>query len=119
MTSQESYLRLLRSHPICVASTGLHGSTGWKLAEYVAFSKAILSEQLVYEVPGGFAPGANYLEFSSPEECLNAAVRLIEDADLRQRIMRNNAGYYRQYLHPAALLKNALTKALEPRTRTP
>jgi hypothetical protein len=118
MTSQENYVRTLRGYPICVASTGLHGSIGWKLAEYVAFSKAILSEQLVYEVPGGFARGTNYLEFTSPEECLGAAVRLIEDVQLRQRIMRNNAAYYLQSLQPAALLKNALTKALELATGT-
>jgi hypothetical protein len=116
-TSQENYLRTLRSHPICIASAGLHGSTGWKLAEYVAFSKAILSEQLVYDTPGPFERGRNYLEFTSPEECVNGAVRLIEDAGLRQELMRNNAAYYRDYLRPDALIKNALTTALELKTR--
>jgi hypothetical protein len=112
-TSQENYLKALRTHPICVASAGLHGSTGWKFAEYVAFSKAILSEQLMYDTPGPFERGRNYLEFTSPEECLNGAVRLIEDAGLRQQIMRNNAAYYRDYLRPDALLRNALTRAME------
>ena len=112
-TSQVQYLRTLRSFPICVATTGLHGSTGWKLAEYVAFSKAILSERLVYDVPGTFAPGRNYIEFTSPEECLNGAVRLIEDVALRQKLMQSNAAYYRDYLRPDALVRNALTTALE------
>ncbi len=112
-TSQQNYLRTLKSFPICVASTGLHGSTGWKLAEYVAFSKAILSERLVYDTPGAFEPPANYIEFTSAEECLNGAVRLIEDTALRQQIMRNNAAYYRAYLRPDALVRNALTAALE------
>jgi hypothetical protein len=116
-TSQENYLKSLRTHPICIVSAGLHGSTGWKLAEYVAFSKAILCEQLVYETPGPFECGRNYLEFTSPEECLNGAVRLIEDAGLRQELMRNNAAYYRDYLRPDSLLKNALTQALELKTR--
>jgi hypothetical protein len=112
-TSQENYLRTLKSFPICVASTGLHGSTGWKLAEYVAFSKAILSERLVYDPPGAFEPPRNYIEFTSAEECLNGAVRLIEDTALRQQIMQNNAAYYRAYLRPDALVRNALTTALE------
>ena len=111
-TSQQKYLRTLASFPICVASTGLHGSTGWKLAEYVAFSKAILSERLVYDIPGGFAPGKNYIEFTSPEECVNGAVRLVEDAALRQHLMQSNAAYYRAYLRPDALVRNALTTAL-------
>jgi hypothetical protein len=112
-TAQAQYVRILKSFPICVATTGLHGSTGWKLAEYVAFSKAILSERLVYDVPGTFAPGRNYIEFTSPEECLNGAVRLIEDVALRQKLMQSNADYYRDYLRPDALVRNALTTALE------
>jgi hypothetical protein len=112
-TSQPEYLRTLQSFPICVASTGLHGSTGWKLAEYVAFSKAILSERPVYDTPGSFAPGRNYIEFSSPEECLNGAVRLIEDMALRQQLMQSNAAYYRDFLRPDSLVRNALTTALD------
>lgn len=112
-TSQQNYLRTLQAFPICVASTGLHGSTGWKLAEYVAFSKAILSERLVYDTPGTFEPPRNYIEFASAEECLNGAVRLIEDTALRQQIMQNNAAYYRAHVRPDALVRNALTTALE------
>jgi len=73
----------------------------------------ILSERLVYETPGSFAPGKNYIEFTSPEECLNGAVRLIEDVALRQQLMRSNAAYYRDYLRPDALVRNALKIAIE------
>lgn len=111
-TCQENYLQTLRSFPICVATTGLHGSTGWKLAEYVAFGKAILSEPLLYDVPPPFDQERNYLAFTTPRECLGGAVRLIEDAHLRHELMRNNAAYYRSHLRPDVLVKNALMKAL-------
>lgn len=112
-TTQERYLATLKSFPICVASTGLHGSIGWKLAEYVAFSKAILSERLVYRTPGDFASGCNYVEFTTAQGCLEGAMRLVEDAAFRQRIMRNNAAYYRRYLRPDSLVRNALEFALQ------
>ncbi|MBS0419833.1 MAG: hypothetical protein JSR66_19130 [Proteobacteria bacterium] len=112
-SSQVQYFRTLQSYPICVATTGLHGSIGWKLAEYVAFSKAIVSERLLYQVPGSFAPGKNYIEFSSPEECASGAIRLVEDSELRREIMLNNAAYYRDRLRPDALVRNALQTALE------
>jgi hypothetical protein len=115
--AQENYLRVLRSFPICIASTGLHGSTGWKLAEYVALSKAIVSEPLIYAVPGDFGKGRNYLEFASPEECVQSAVRLIEEPDLRRQLMRNNAAYYRDYLRPDVLVRNALGRALAAGSR--
>ena len=110
-TAQASYIATMRSHPICVATTGLHGSIGWKLAEYVAFSKAIMTETLLYAVPGDFGPGRNYLEFASPEDCAAAAVRLVEQSDLRERLMLNNAAYYRACVRPDALVANALARA--------
>jgi hypothetical protein len=117
--AQEQYLETLRSVPICVATTGLHGSTGWKFAEYVAFAKAILSEPLLYDVPPPFAQGSNYLAFSTPQECLRTAVKLIEDTGLRRELMRNNSVYYRSQLRPDALVRSALTKALLAKGRTP
>jgi hypothetical protein len=112
LAAQEHYFETLRSAPICVATTGLHGSTGWKFAEYVAFAKAILSEPLLYDVPPPFAEGRNYLAFTTPQECLSGAVRLIEDTSLRGELMRNNTVYYRSQLRPDALVRSALTKAL-------
>ena len=95
LSSQRNYIRLLRSYPICVATTGLHGSIGFKFAEYVASSKAILSEKLNYEVPGGLEAGNNYIEFDFPEDCVNKARQLFSDSGLRRQIMKNNAIYYR------------------------
>jgi hypothetical protein len=115
MTSQERFLELLKSVPICVATTGLHGSIGWKLAEYVAFAKAPLSEKLNSCVPGPFAPERNYLEFTTAEECLRGAVRLLDNPHLRFELMRNNARYYQTHLRPDVLVKNALMIALEHR----
>ena len=62
-----NYISLAKSYPICVATTGLHGSIGWKFAEYIALSRAVLTEKLNYEVPGPMREGENYLEFNSPE----------------------------------------------------
>jgi hypothetical protein len=111
VTAQASYIATMRSHPICVATTGLHGSIGWKLAEYVAFSKAIMTEKLLYRVTGDFGPNRNYLEFAEPEDCAAAAVRLVQNRDLRERLMVNNAAYYRAYVRPDALVGNALARA--------
>lgn len=121
-TTQEGYLRALRDYPICVATTGLHGSSGWKLAEYVAFSKAIVSETLQYAVPGEFEPNRNFLEFTSAEQCVQASVRLIEDADLRRALMHNNERYYHACVRPDSLVLNALRTAmtrLGPQVSTP
>lgn len=111
-TAQQNYIRMLKNFPICIATTGLHGSTGWKLAEYVTHSKAIISEELRYSIPGNFEPGRNYLRLSTAGDCVEAAVQLMTDKYLRSELMVNNADYYRSYLRPDALVAHALLTAL-------
>ena len=112
VTDKERYIRTLKSYSICVATTGLHGSIGWKFAEYIACSKAILSERLTYAVPGEFASGRNFLEFGSPAECVELAHRLIANREQRNEMMGVNADYYRAHLRPDVLLLNSLRTAL-------
>lgn len=112
LSSKRNYLRLLKSHPICVATMGLHESIGWKFAEYIAFSKAVLSEKLIYEVSGNLKKDINYLEFASPEDCVEKAERLFSDSKLRNYLMTNNAMYYHSYLRPDSLILNTIFTAL-------
>lgn len=111
LASKSNYMKLLRSFPICVATTGLHGSIGAKFAEYICLSKAILSERLSYEVPGDIQEGRNYLQFTTAEECVAQARRLFDDAELRHRLMVNNARYYNAWLRPDVLVLNTLLTA--------
>jgi hypothetical protein len=111
-TRRRDYLRRLKSYPVCVATTGLYGSIGWKFAEYVALSKAIVSEPLEFEPPGPMAPGENYLPFSTADACVAAVGRLLEDRDLRARMMARNRGYYLEHGAPDALVGRVLHAAL-------
>lgn len=111
ITDKRNYIRAVKEHPICIATTGLHGSIGWKFAEYVACARAIVSEPLLYEVPGDLAPGRNYLEFRTPDECAEQALQLVADTALRGSIMAANARYYRAFLRPDVLLLNSLETA--------
>ena len=110
-TRRDNYIRILKHYPICVATTGLHGSIGWKFGEYVALSKAILSEKLLYAAPG-LQPGKNFLEFATPAQCVEEAQRLMTDRDLRAQIMLNNAYYYMEYLKPDVMIMKSILTAL-------
>jgi hypothetical protein len=109
---KQNYLKILNTFPICIATTGLHGSIGWKFAEYVAFSKAIVSEKLHYSVPGFFQPEHNYLEFSSPENCVEQSIKLLSNQQLRTKLMFNNSIYYQHYVKPDMLVLNAISIAM-------
>lgn len=111
ISTQRDYLKVLKNHPICVATMGLCRSNGWKIAEYVALSKAIVSERLQYEVAGDFAENTNYLEFSTPQEAVAQCVELYENTEKRNAMMRANREYYLNYLQPEQIILNSLRVA--------
>jgi hypothetical protein len=110
--TRRAYLRRMKRSAICIATTGLHQSIGWKFAEYIAASKAIVTETLHYEVPGVFGENRNYLSFRTPEECVEAVDRLVRDERLRLSLMRNNRNYYRRHVRPDRLVLNSLMAAV-------
>lgn len=106
--AQAAYLARLPSFPICVATTGLHGSIGWKMAEYVASARAIVTEPLNYCVPG-FEAGQHYLPFESVDQCVEAVGALFDDRARRAAMMAANQRFYRDRVRPDRLVWNALT----------
>jgi hypothetical protein len=108
LANKRRYIEILKDYPICVATTGLNGSNSWKLGEYVALAKAIVTEPLRFTVPGDFRPQTHYLEFTTPDELVNATAQLIEDRPRRCAMMMNNYRYYRAYVRPDSLVLNSL-----------
>lgn len=112
ITKRNIYLEKVKESSICISTMGLHKSIGWKFAEYIAASKAIVSEQLHYEVPGQFVEGENYLIFKTAEECVSQIYNLVENDDYRYRMMIKNYEYYNQNVRPDRLIFNSLLTVL-------
>jgi hypothetical protein len=111
-TSKSRFLQAVREHSICIATTGLHDSIGWKFGEYVAASRAIVSEPLQYELPGDFKKDQNYLEFQSPEQLIEQIYKLINNKELIMHMMKANYYYYNNYVKPDNLVLNTLLQVM-------
>ena len=87
---------------------GLHGSTGWKLAEYVAAGRDIVTEPLRYTLPGGFEEGKNYKTYTSPAQCEEQLRQLLADPAAILTMAQHNADYYQMWLRPEQQVRQAL-----------
>lgn len=110
--SRIRYLRTLQGADVGVATVGLHQSNQWKLAEYVAASKAIVAERLRYEVPG-FRTPENYLEFETAEGCVEQVGRLLAERGRRAAMMKASREYYEVYVRPDSAIRRTIRQALE------
>ena len=75
-------------------------------------SRSIVAEPLNYEAPGNLKSGTNYLEFRSPDECVEKVSQLFSDKELRYHMMAQNLKYYHSYLRPDSLVLNTILAAL-------
>jgi hypothetical protein len=107
-TNRASFLDKIKIHNICIATNGLHDSIGWKFGEYVAASRAVITEPLKYQLPGDFNVSENYLEFKNTNELIEKIHFLMSSRDEMHKIMNNNFRYYNSYLRPEMLILNTL-----------
>lgn len=112
VTKRENYLKLIQNHNICIATKGLHNSIGWRFAEYVAASRAIITEPLDYLLPGSFKNKINYLEFVNEDELITNMHLLNKDNELTIKMMNRNYNYYNNYVRSDKLVLNALLNLL-------
>jgi len=106
LTIKSNYMKTVKKADIAVATAGLHRSTGWKFAEYLAASKAIVTEPLFYSSHGDLREGKNYLEFENEYEFCERISSLFEP-EKRYRMMQANKEYYDEYMRCEKILLHA------------
>ena len=109
-TNRGTYISFMKQCDICVSTTGLYGSTGWKTGEYIAAARAVVCEPLVYQTTGNFCENKNYLKFESAFECVEKVKNLVDNPELVYNMKAENYKYYNRFLRPDMLVWNALRK---------
>lgn len=104
------YLAMKKRCLIQVYTRGVEHSLAFKLGETFAASLCLVSVPLRYELPSPIDEGRHYLPFATPEECIDACRRLIDDP-VRARAMRQaNHEYYVREVEPAAHVARVLAR---------
>ena len=110
---REEYIKKVHTSSICIASQGLHQSIGAKFGEYVASSRAIVTEPLAFVPTGELREGTNYLSFHSISELLEKLEKLCSNSPEVENMMINNHNYYNNFLRPDQLVLNSLNTCIE------
>ncbi|MCA9463268.1 MAG: hypothetical protein KC643_28290 [Nitrospira sp.] len=110
---QIDYLKTMKECLVCVSTIGLHKSTPWKMAEYLAASRCIVTENIFYELPVPLREGVNFFQFSTPEQCVKICEKILENPDLSKTIRQSNWTYYQKYVRPDAIVWRCLETAMQ------
>ena len=112
--SMAEYLRKTHRSSIVFNTPSVGGCHGWKLGEYLAMGKTIISTPLTNPMPGNFENGIHYIECPSVDALPDIIERLRNDKELRQKLAVNARKYFMDYLHPRRVIERII-KAIPTR----
>lgn len=110
VTERAAYLARMQRTDVCVTTRGLRDSNGWRMAECLAASRALVAEPLGHEVPGDLGDGHGLVTFTGVDDCVATVVGLLADPDRRQQLAEDANAYYRSYVRPDVLVRHALAR---------
>lgn len=110
--SAVEYNRKVKRSLVVFNTPAVASCHGWKLAEFLALGKAIVSTPLVRALPAPLEHGVHVHYVDGSVAAIRAAVeRLVADDDYRRRLEENARVYYLRYLQPARVIQRLLDAA--------
>lgn len=106
------YLKKTKQSAIVFNTPSVLGCHGWKLGEYLAMGKAIISTPLNNLMPGEFLPKQHFIEAETESEINDAVLLLKQDEAMRQRLKIGAKEYFDAYLSPEAVINRIMERCL-------
>jgi glycosyltransferase involved in cell wall biosynthesis len=111
--SLASYLEQTRRSSVVFNCPAVHGCLGWKLGEYLALGKAIISIPLERALPEPLEHGEHIHYVDDNTEAMSEAVRTIDrDADYRHHLESGARSWYERNLTPAKIAARLVDEPL-------
>lgn len=102
------YTAMSKKNLIAIYTRGLHGSTAFKLAEYLAASQCIVAEPLREVLPQPLVSGKHFLPFQNVDECIESCQRIFANSKLASSMRQANYQYYKSQVEPSSHVENLL-----------
>lgn len=97
----KDWIRLTKASALVFNNPAVHGCLGWKLGEFLALGKAIVSVPLGREMPAPLEHGKHvHFVGDDPDEMREAIVRIMHDDAYRANLEIATRSYYLEYLAP-------------------
>jgi len=108
------YLQKTKRSAFVFNTPSVHGCHGWKLGEYLAMGKAILSTPLSNQLPEDLTHGLDVHLVSDMADLGSAVDLLLSDVSYRRRLECGASEYYLKHCAPARVIEHVLSGLAEP-----
>lgn len=118
-TDPLQYTQMVKRAAITIYTHGLHYSPAWKLGEYLASQKCVVSERLKLILPAPLRDQEEIVYFDTPEHCAEVCQDLLNTMDRVEAISQHARQYYEDYVRPQQNVRRMLNVAMNLKEVTP
>lgn len=104
----EAYVKKTRDSLLVFNTPSVHNCHGWKLGEFLAMGKAIISTPLSNQLPANLIHGSNIHFVSNPKELAEAVDIISRDKHYRQKLENGSKDYFANYVKPENVISHIL-----------
>ncbi len=102
------YLEKVKKSAFVFNTPAAWGCHGWKLGEYFALGKAIISTPFYNDTPMGIKHGENIHIVSNQDEMYEAVSKLYSDNNYREKLEKGATDYYKNYIEPKIVVQTII-----------
>jgi glycosyltransferase involved in cell wall biosynthesis len=104
----KSYVDKTKHSAFVFNTPAVHNCHGWKLAEFLALGKPILSTPLSNELPADLKHGEEIHIVACENDMETVIQNLIDNSEYRKKLGKNAAKYFKQYASPSQVIKSII-----------
>lgn len=107
--SLKKYIQKTKRSVFVFNTPAVCGCHGWKLGEYLAMGKAIISTPINHEMPDEFSKDVHYILVNNEDEITEAVDMLCKNENKRAILKSNTKKYYFKNIAPQAVVERILS----------
>jgi len=104
------YINKIKRSIFVFNTPAVHDCHGWKLGEFLAMGKAIVTTPFYNELPFPLEHSNNVFIVNNEDEIKSAVQLLSNNTDLRKKLQKNARLYYDKYASPEKVIRRVLYK---------
>lgn len=110
--SSAAYLKKTKESAVVFNTPAAWSCHGWKLGEYFALGKAIISMPFVNNLLPGLVHGENIHLAGSEDELADEISQILSDREYQLHLERGARAYFSERLHPKEVARELLERAI-------
>lgn len=108
--SRKDYLKRIKLSELVFNTPSVHNCHGWKLGEYLAMGKTIISTPISNTLPAELVDRQHIYIVNNPEDMTNAVQMLLSNKEQMNYLREQAALYYSLYAKPEIVIRNIIDK---------